>query len=163
MENLTEFQLMWLIYGAGALGCALATWMLFRRAGRAWVHFFVITVLVLLLTPYALEVEAQHMMMAPAIFTLAFGYLDGGFIAIKPVIKLMLGIWVFALVLSLVYQLLTRNRQSPVVAPQNPPADEEYHDPSDVLLKPRSPRQLNPEEREARDDLMNEEPIRAIR
>lgn len=163
MENLTDFQLMWIIYGAGALGCALATWMLFRRAGRAWVHFFVITVLVLLLTPYGLEMEAQHMMMAPAIFTLAFGYLDGGFIAIKPVVKLMLGIWALALVLSLVYQLLTRHRQSSVVAPQTPPEDDEYHDPTDVLLTPRSSRQLNREEQQARADLMNEEPIRAIR
>lgn len=163
MENITEFQLMWMIYAAGALGCALATWMLFRRAGRAWVHFFVITVLVLLLTPYALELETKEMIMAPAVFTLAFGYLEGGFIAIKPVVKLMLGIWAFALVLSLVYQLITRHRQVSVPAPQHSPEQDEYHDPTDVLLTPRAPRQLSNEERQARDDLMSEEPIRAIR
>jgi hypothetical protein len=64
MENITEFQYAWMAYITGALGCCLATWILFRRAGRAWVHFFVITVMVLLLTPYA--IEAETMIMAPA-------------------------------------------------------------------------------------------------
>jgi hypothetical protein len=161
MENLSEFQIMWIAYVAGALGCCLSTWLLFRRAGRAWVHFFVITVMVLLLTPYA--IDAETMLMAPAIYSLFFGYLDGGFETIKPVVRLMLGVWVLALVMSLVYQLLTRHRQvaAPIQAPA--PHEEEYHDPSDVLLAPRAPRNLSSEESQARDDLMNEEPIRAIR
>lgn len=163
MENLSEFQVMWIAYLAGALGCCLATWLLFRRAGRAWVHFFVITVMVILLTPYA--IESENMLMAPAIFSLFFGYLDGGFETIRPVVKLMLGIWAIALVLSLLYQLLTRQHHAAVPAqtPPSPQKDDDYHDPSDVLLAPRTPRRLNEEESRARDDLMNEEPIRAIR
>jgi hypothetical protein len=160
MENITEFQYAWMAYIAGALGCCLATWILFRRAGRAWVHFFVITVMVLLLTPYA--IEAETMIMAPAIYTLFFGYLEGGFIAIKPVVKLMLGIWAGALLLSLVYQLLTRYKG--VISP-NPQVslEDDYHDPADVLLTPRNSRHLTEEERQAHQELLDEEPIRAVR
>jgi hypothetical protein len=160
MENITEFQYAWMAYITGALGCCLATWILFRRAGRAWVHFFVITVMVLLLTPYA--IEAETMIMAPAIYTLFFGYLEGGFIAIKPVVKLMLGIWAGALLLSLVYQLLTRYKG--VVSP-NPQVslEDDYHDPADVLLTPRNSRHLTEEERQAHQELLDEEPIRAVR
>ncbi|ACE84155.1 hypothetical protein [Cellvibrio japonicus] len=162
MENITEYQYAWMIYVAGAIGCCLATWLLFRRAGRAWVHFFVITVMVLLLTPYAIDVE--KMIMAPAIYTLAFGYLEGGFIAVKPIAKLMLGLWASALVLSLVYQLLTRNRgQAYHEAPPSRRQDDDYHDPTDVLLAPSAHRQLTRDERIARDELLSEEPIRAIR
>jgi len=88
MENLTEYQYAWMIYIAGAIGCCLATWLLFRRAGRAWGHFFVITVMVVLLTPYA--IDAEKMIMAPAVFSLAFGFIEGGLTAVKPIIKLML-------------------------------------------------------------------------
>jgi hypothetical protein len=160
MENITEFQYAWMAYIAGALGCCLATWILFRRAGRAWVHFFVITVMVLLLTPYA--IEADTMIMAPAIYTLFFGYLEGGFIAIKPVVKLMLGIWAGTLLLSLVYQLLTRHKGAVSHSPQVPVQDD-YHDPADVLLTPRNSRHLTEEERQAHQELLDEEPIRAVR
>ena len=160
MENITEFQYAWMAYIAGALGCCLATWILFRRAGRAWVHFFVITVMVLLLTPYA--IEADTMIMAPAIYTLFFGYLEGGFIAIKPVVKLMLGIWAGTLLLSLVYQLLTRHK-GVVSSAQQVPLQDDYHDPADVLLTPRNSRHLTEEERQAHQELLDEEPIRAVR
>jgi hypothetical protein len=100
--------------------------------------------------------------MAPAIYTLFFGYLEGGFIAIKPVVKLMLGIWAGALLLSLVYQLLTRYKG--VVSP-NPQVslEDDYHDPADVLLTPRNSRHLTEEERQAHQELLDEEPIRAVR
>lgn len=171
MENMTDYQVMWMIYLAGSIGCCLATWLLFRRAGRAWVHFFVITVMVLVLTPYA--VESENMVMAPALYTVIFGYLTEGFLAVKPVIKLMLGIWLGALVLSLVYQLLTRNRAP--VAPPHPgyrqPVDgsKSYEldnaDERNYSLKQRpSTRRLSREERQARDELLRgEEPIRAVR
>lgn len=161
MENFTEIQLAWAAYIVGALGCSLATWMLFRRAGRAWTHFFVITVMVLLLTPYAIEVG--DMLLAPAIYSLVFGFMDGGFIAIKPIVKLLLGIWAGALVLSLIYQLLTRPREDSPQQQQSLPLQNDYHDPTDVLLAPRSSRAITEEERRAHDDLLNEEPIRAIR
>ncbi len=161
MENMTDYQYMWMIYLAGAVGCTLATWLLFRRAGRAWVHFFVITVMVLLFTPYA--IDADKMIMAPAIYSLVFGFLTDGFVAVKPVIKLMLGLWLVALILSLVYQLLTRPRAlaSSSARDYRPqyPVDQDYS--ANVRQTARG---LSREERQARDELLRgEEPIRAVR
>lgn len=166
MENITEYQYAWALYLAGALGCALATWLLFRRLGRAVTHFMVITVLVLLLTPYA--IDAEKMIMAPGIYTLAFGYFDGGLPAIKPLLKVMLGIWAIAQVLSLVYQLLTRHGR-PKQEEYRPfqqavhQYDEGYNYPQHRHSERNSGRSLTREERLARDELLHEEPIRAIR
>ena len=41
MESMTDYQYAWMMYLIGAVGCSLAAWLLFRRAGRAWVHFVV--------------------------------------------------------------------------------------------------------------------------
>jgi hypothetical protein len=171
VENMTDYQYAWMIYLIGAIGCSLATWWLFRRAGRAWVHFFVITVMVILFTPYA--IDAETMTMAPAIYTLIFGYFDGGFISIRPVVKLMLGFWIGALILSLIYQLLTRRkaqssqaRGSRKAQPKQgyalPEAQEEF-DYSSNTRRTASTRNLSREERIARDELLTEEPIRAVR
>lgn len=166
MENITEYQYAWALYLAGVLGCSLATWLLFRRLGRAITHFVVITVMVLLFTPYAIEQET--MTMAPGIYTLVFGYFDGGFIAIKPLLKVMLGIWAIAQVLSLVYQILTRNRR-PTQQEYRPYQQHPYEgDDNYGYHQPRnndrySGRGLSREERVARDELLHEEPIRAIR
>lgn len=165
MENITEYQYAWALYLVGALGCSLATWLLFRKLGRAVTHFMVITAMVLLFTPYAIDQE--KMTMAPGIYTLVFGFLEGGLTVIKPLLKVMLGIWAIAQVLSLVYQILTRGR--------NNGRQEEYHsyqqhtqDDEDDYNQPRynehnSGRGLTREERLARDELLHEEPIRAIR
>lgn len=165
MENMTDYQYAWMMYLIGAVGCSLATWLLFRRAGRAWVHFFVVTVMVVLFTPYAIDPET--MTMAPAIYTLVFGYFDGGFIAIKPVVKLMLGIWIGALILSLLYQLLTRGRSQPAVqhGHRKVYAPDGNQDGVDYAASARSvsSRGLTLEERIARDELLLEEPIRAVR
>jgi hypothetical protein len=168
VENMTDYQYAWMMYAIGAVGCSLATWWLFRRAGRALVHFFVITVMVILFTPYA--VDAENMTMAPAIYSMVFGYFDGGFISIKPIVKLMLGIWICALILSLLYQLLTRRRPA---AKQDhrrkgqkgyvhPEAQEDY-DYSPSESRRASSRGLSREERIARNELLHEEPIRAVR
>lgn len=174
MENMTDYQYAWMLYLIGAVGCSLATWLLFRRAGRFFVHFFVITVMVILFTPYAIDPET--MTMAPAVYTLAFGYLDGGYTAIQPVIKLMAGFWVGALVLSLIYQLLTRGHK--YIEPQEQsrptrarnPRDDKYGE----SARRASSRSLSRDERIARDEMLYEErpsrdkspydePIRAIR
>ncbi|HSC66766.1 MAG TPA: hypothetical protein VLC79_03675 [Cellvibrio sp.] len=169
---MTDYQYAWLLYLIGATGCSLAAWLLFRRAGRAVTHFFVITVMVILFTPYA--IDPQTMTMAPAVYTLLFGYMDGGFIMIKPVIKLMLGIWIGTLILSLIYQLLTRgrahagseqhayHRSSRNQAYDAHEEDEDYHY---APTPRRSPNRsgLSLEERIARSELLHEEPIRAIR
>jgi hypothetical protein len=189
VENMTDYQYAWMMYAIGAVGCSLATWLLFRRAGRAWVHFFVITVMVILFTPYA--VDAENMTMAPAIYSMVFGYFDGGFISVKPILKVMLGIWICALFLSLLYQLLTRGRAHAAVEqdyhhgqhPAHPnrtnqnrtdlsranqkgyvhPEDQEDYDYSPAETRRASSRGLSREERIARDELLHEEPIRAIR
>jgi hypothetical protein len=171
MENMTEYQYAWMIYLVGALGCSLATWLLFRRAGRAWVHFFVITVMVLLFTPYA--VDAENMTMAPAIFGLIFGFMIDGFEAVKPVVKLMLGLWIGLLVLSLIYQLLTRKSSQPEPTPDSYDDKEDDHSGYNQRhnLDNRTSRrntdavpQLSRNERHARAELLaGEEPIRAIR
>lgn len=169
MENMTDYQYAWAFYLIGATGCSLAAWLLFRRAGRAWAHFFVITVMVILFTPYA--IDAESMTMAPAIYTLFFGYMEGGFVVIKPVLKLMLGIWIGTLILSLIYQLLTRGRA-------HPDGEDDYdnsrayssnyqNDQDDYDYSPKTRRSsnvgLSREERLARHELLHDEPIRAIR
>lgn len=171
MENMTDYQYAWMIYLIGAVGCSLATWLLFRRAGRAWVHLFVITVMVILFTPYA--VDAETMIMAPAIYTLVFGYFDGGFVSIRPVLKLMLGFWVGALILSLIYQLLTRNKTRVSTehhyrkAQSNKdyllPETQDDFDSSSNNYRNSGTRGLSREERLAREELLHEEPIRAVR
>lgn len=161
---MTDYQYAWMMYLIGAVGCSLATWLLFRRAGRAWVHFFVITVMVILFTPYA--IDAESMTMAPAVYTLLFGYMDGGFIVIKPVLKVMLGLWLGGLILSLLYQLLTRDR-SHQSAQGNYRQEyaREHQDDNGYAESARraSTRALTREERIARDELLHDEPIRAVR
>jgi hypothetical protein len=169
VENMTDYQYAWMMYLIGAVGCSLATWLLFRRAGRAWVHFFVITVMVILFTPYAVDVG--DMIMAPAVYTLVFGYFESGFGAIKPALKVMLGLWIGLLVLSLLYQLLTRGRVQRATeqraAKAKHKATYEPTDSDDYDYSPASRRsagrELSREERIARDELLHEEPIRAIR
>lgn len=144
---MNAYQLAWTLYIFGGLGCGLAAWLLFRRFGREWAHFFTITALVLLLTPYAFE--AEQMIMAPAIFILVMDGLADGFDSVKPITMLLLGIWLIALVLSLVFQLLTRPK---VKVRTSKPAPAS----SDTLL--------NEEELEAREELLEGElPIRAER
>lgn len=175
MENMTDYQYAWMIYLVGALGCTLATWLLFRRFGRAAAHFFVITVGVVLFTPYA--VDADAMIMAPAVYALVFGFMDGGFTLIKPVVKLMLGLWGGALILSLLYQLLTRHRYHAHLTEraarsrtarassrrQYLDIDESDWDETTHSRRTNSTRALSRDERIARDELLREEPIRAIR
>lgn len=164
MENMTEYQYAWAIYLAGALGCSLAAWLLFRRLGRAVTHFMVITVMVLLFTPYA--IDAEKMTMAPGIYTLAFGYFEGGLAAIKPLLKVMLGIWAVAQVLSLIYQMLTRGHRSQPKETYHPYQQNSHeHDRymHNASRANNSGRGLTRDERLARDELLHEEPIRAIR
>lgn len=169
MEQMTEYQYAWMMYLIGATGCSLAAWLMFRGTGRVLTHFFVITVMVILFTPYA--IDAETMTMAPALYSLVFGYFDGGFVAIKPVLKLLLGMWGGALILSLIYQLLTRQRHTGhhVNAEHNHPSRHGYEYPQEqddyepIQRRTASTRGLSREERIARDELLREEPIRAVR
>ncbi len=159
MENMTEFEYAWMIYLVGAVGCTLATWLLFRRAGRAWVHFFIITVMVILFTPFSLKLDDQPTLMAPAIFCIAFGAIEQGMDQIKEIIKLLLGLWGLLQVLSLVYQLLTRHsyQEKLEAKRQLQAARPEYTPP------PAKPDEPSRAEREAQEELLNSQPIRALR
>ncbi len=162
MENMTELEYAWMIYLVGAAGCCLATWLLFRRAGRAWVHFFVITVAVILFTPFSLNMPERPMLMAPAVYAIAFGFIEHGVDHVKEVIKLMLGLWAFFLVLSLIYQLLTRRSYlAKLGAGEQAQAKTVRED----IVPPQvrySSAALTREERQAEEELLGE-PIRAQR
>ena len=109
MNELTSIQSAWIIYFAGSLGCTIAAWWMFLWAWRFVRYAAVVTVATILFTPYA--IDPQTMMMAPAVYTLVFEGMAQGASAIMPLIKLMIGIWLIAIVLVTVFILLTR-RQS---------------------------------------------------
>ena len=122
-ENITDYYYAWAFYLAGAVGCSLAAWIFFRGLPRAVVHFFVITVMVLLFTPYA--IDSRTMIMAPAIMCMGYGWVTEGFTSVKPVLKTVVGVWGLFMVLSLVYQLLTHKwYKAKKEARLNPPEDE---------------------------------------
>jgi hypothetical protein len=105
-ENITDYYYAWSIYAVGAIGCSLAAWLFFRGLPRALLHFFVVTIMVLLFTPFA--IDSKSMILAPAIVCLGYGVVIDGFVSIKPVLKSLIAVWAVAMVISLVYQLLTR-------------------------------------------------------
>src|SRR3954468_13257147 len=107
MSQLTSIQYAWIIYFAGSLGCTIAAWWLFLWAWRFVRYAAVVTVMTVLFTPYA--IDPQTMIMAPAIYTLVFEGIGQGQHAIMPLIKVMVGIWLIAIILVAVYVLLTRN------------------------------------------------------
>ena len=100
------YGLAWMIYGVGAVGCAVAAFLLFRRFGREWAIFFFVSVLALLLTPYA--VDAEQMLMAPAIFFIVLEGFAEGLEAVMPIIMVVSGVWLAGLVISLLVQLAAR-------------------------------------------------------
>jgi hypothetical protein len=128
-ENITDYYYAWAIYFAGAVGCTLAAWIFFRGLPRALLHFFVVTVMVLLFTPFA--IDANTMIMAPAIVCLGYGFIAEGFIGIKPVLKTLIGVWAVAMVLSLVYQLLTHKWYKAKKAAKLNPSYYDYDDDED--------------------------------
>jgi beta-lactamase regulating signal transducer with metallopeptidase domain len=106
--NLTPLHIAWIAYFAGSLGCIIAAWWMFLWAWRFVRYAAVITVMTVLLTPYA--IDPQTMTMAPALFTLAFEGIAQGKNAILPLIKVMLGIWVIGLILIALFVFLTRKK-----------------------------------------------------
>lgn len=143
------YEFAWTMYVLGSIGCGIAAWLLFRRWGRAWSHFFLVTVLALLLTPYALDAEV--MTMAPALFIIVFGLLQDGVDAVMPVITVLLGVWLVGLVLSLMVQFFTRNSPDKVKIEADP------------APRPHTPKNQPVAEPEVDDEYKREAPIRAIR
>lgn len=104
---MTHIQYAWMIYVAGGLGCCVSVWWMLLRAWRFIRYSAVVTVVVILFTPFAIDRES--MALAPAIFTLVFDGMAQGSEAIKPLMKLMAGIWLIAIILVSVFVILTRN------------------------------------------------------
>jgi hypothetical protein len=129
------YQLAWTLYVIGGLGSGLAAWLLFRRWGRAWGLIFMVTAWVLLLTPYALD--AETMTMAPALFILVMDGAANGFETVKPIAVVLLGLWLVALIITLLLQLVFGRRKA-LESAQHLPADG-----------------LDEEERAAREDLLD--------
>jgi len=171
MSELTSIQSAWIIYFAGSLGCTIAAWWMFLWAWRFVRYAAVVTVATLLFTPYA--IDAQTMTMAPAIYTLVFEGIAQGLPAIKPLIKVMVGIWLIGLILVAVLVFLTRNMASgksarDTTTPPSGPrstrrADYEATERQEDARRATS-RGLSRAEHQARDELLKGEvPIRAIR
>lgn len=140
------YQLAWTLYALGGLGCGIAAWFLFRRFGREWAHFFMVSAWVLLLTPYAFE--SKEMVMAPAIFILVMDGLADGFDTVKPITILLLGLWLVALTISLLLLLISRR----------------FSKPKKPVFEKTSANTLSNEEVLARDELLEGEmPLRAER
>lgn len=163
---MNEYQLAWTLYAIGSFGCGLAAWLMFRRFGREWGHFFMITVWVLLLTPYAINKE--EMIMAPALFMVVMDGISNGFETVKPIILLLLGLWLVGLVLSLIFQLLTRssaNAKASARATKTQKAkNAQAAQKSPKMQKSQLNRSLDSEEELARSELLaGEIPLRAER
>ncbi|MES2674703.1 MAG: hypothetical protein V4660_10715 [Pseudomonadota bacterium] len=175
---MTHIQYAWMIYAAGSLGCCVATWWMFLWAWRFVRYSLVVTVMVLLLTPFAIDQET--MALAPAVFTLVFDGISLGSESIKPLLKLMAGIWLIAIILVGVFVSLTRNLVTHASTPDTyEDYDNQYPSSQSRRIKRDRPSAesanvaqtynsdldgLSSQERRARADLMSGEvPLRAIR
>lgn len=170
MNQLTTIQYAWAIYFAGSLGCTIAAWWMFLWAWRFVRYAAVVTVMTILFTPYA--IDAQTMTMAPAIYTLVFEGMAQGAKAIMPLVKLMIGIWLIAIILVAVFVALTRHHgenksknNDTRIPVKRQSRRVEHHDGRRHENPPRSStRYLSREENQAREELLKGEvPIRAIR
>lgn len=104
-----SYQLAWTLYVIGGIGSGLAAWLLFRRWSKAWGRVCMVSLWVLLLTPYA--IDAETMTMAPAIFILVMDGIAEGFETVKAVAVLLLGLWLVTLIVLLLLQLLLLRRK----------------------------------------------------
>jgi len=171
---MTPIQTAWLVYGAGTLGCAIAAWWMFLWAWRFVRYSAVVTTLTILVTPFAIDPET--MQMAPAMFRVVFEGLGGGLDAIKPVLKLMLGIWLILEVFVVLAVVLIRPRakegrkthSANRSRKERSSHRQERYEPEMRRSNPR--KGLSDEEFDAREELMTaskprkgEVPIRAVR
>ncbi len=105
----TGYTLAWIVYLVGALALLIAAWRVTRGFRREWRHLLLVSAAALLLTPGPMAV-GETMMLAPALFVLV---LDGLFDTLDSASRaglIMLGVWLLALVISLIFQLLVRPR-----------------------------------------------------
>lgn len=106
----TGYTIAWMVYVAGALALLAVTWRITRAAKREWRHLVLVTVAALLLTPGPIVVEDQ-LFLAPALFVLVLDALFDTLASASRSGLILLGVWLVALVLSLVFQLVVRPKQ----------------------------------------------------
>ncbi|WP_286805146.1 hypothetical protein [Marinimicrobium sp. UBA4209] len=112
----TGYTLAWIVYLVGALALLVTAWRVTRGFRREWRHLLLESAAALLLTPGPMLVD-DAVFLAPALFVLV---LDGLFDTLDSASRsglIMLGVWLVALVISLIFQLLVRPR------PAQPEAD----------------------------------------
>ncbi len=98
----------WGIYIAGSFLLGLFVWRITRPLSRYGKHFLQVSYWVLVLTPFSLGLEAPAY--APAVFIIALDAMFQGFESILDALILLVSVWLLALILSLSYLLLTRNK-----------------------------------------------------
>ena len=115
MDNQT---IAWLIYLAGCLGFGLVCWRITRRWPRYWRHLILVTYCVFALTPYSLVLEPPASAYAPAFFIAVLNTVFQGWeTALEAAVVLAL-VWIAALVVSLIYLLLTGRHRPATPAPE---------------------------------------------
>lgn len=108
---ITGYGIAWMVYGAGALALLAVMWRITRNAKREWRHLLLVTAAALLLTPGPIVVEEQ-LFLAPALFVMVLDALFDTLASASRSGLILLGVWLVALVFSLVYQLLVRPKSS---------------------------------------------------
>lgn len=107
---ITGYSLAWIVYLLGALALLATAWRITRGLRREWRHLLLVSAAVLLLTPGPMLLE-DAWTLAPALFVLV---LDGLFETLASASRaglILLGVWLVALVVSLIFQLLVRPRK----------------------------------------------------
>lgn len=99
----------WSAYIIGSLGLLCVAWRLTRGLSREWRHLLLVSAAALLLTPGGMSVDGE-LVLAPALFVLVLDGLFEGLAAASQAGLTLLGVWLVALLASLVFQLLVRPR-----------------------------------------------------
>lgn len=104
MENLS---LAWVVYLAAGLVLGLFGWRITRPLSRYWQHFLIVSYAVLVFTPFSLNLPEQPNAYAPALFIAVLNSLFQGIEAGLDAAVTLALIWVVALIVSLVYLLIS--------------------------------------------------------
>ena len=97
----------WSVYIAGSLGLLCVAWRLTKGLSREWRHLLLVSVAAVLLTPGGMSVDGEWVL-APALFILVFDGLFESLAKASQAGLVLLGVWLAALLASLVFQLLVR-------------------------------------------------------
>ncbi|MBU2885944.1 hypothetical protein KO507_09245 [Gilvimarinus agarilyticus] len=107
MEKLTTA---WLVYLAAGVLLGLFGWRITRPLSRYWQHFLLVSYAVLVFTPFSLNLAEQPDAYAPALFVAVLNSLFQGVEAGLDAAVTLALIWIGALLVSLIYLLLSGRR-----------------------------------------------------